>query len=110
MSSLQLTIGRKPQSSTMDMAAIEDFAVIVPAYNASDTILECVRAISNSVTPPSEIIVYNDGRIDNISERELGPVARVITNPGQPVGPARGRNIGAVESTCDILIFVDADV
>lgn len=94
----------------MSPAAIERFAVIVPAYNASATIGDCLQAILGSATKPSEIIVYHDGLTENLSRIALAPNARVISNPGRVVGAARGRNIGARESTCEIVIFVDADV
>jgi GT2 family glycosyltransferase len=94
----------------MNPAAIKRFAVIVPAYNASETIVDCLEAILSSTRKPSEVIVYHDGLTDNINRIALAPDVRVITNPGAPAGPARGRNAGSRESTCDILIFVDADV
>jgi GT2 family glycosyltransferase len=94
----------------MTPAAIKRFAVIVPAYNASKTIVDCLEAILSSTRKPSEVIVYHDGLTDNINTIALVPNVRVITNPGAPAGPARGRNAGSRESTCDVLIFVDADV
>jgi GT2 family glycosyltransferase len=94
----------------MNPAAIERFSVIVPAYNASTTIADCLKAILNSTQKPSEVIVYHDGLTDNVTQIALAPYVRVISNPSAPIGPARGRNIGARESTCDVLIFVDADV
>jgi GT2 family glycosyltransferase len=94
----------------MNPAAIRSFTVIVPAYNASGTIAECLEAILNSTRKPGEVIVYHDGRTDKLTQFALAPCVRVIANPGAPVGPARGRNIGVRESTCDVVIFVDADV
>ena len=94
----------------MNVPGIEGFAVIVPAYNASGTIADCLQAIVSSEAKPSEIIVYHDGLTDNVNRIALATHARIISNPGRVVGPARGRNIGARESTCEILIFVDADV
>src|SRR3984885_54338 len=104
------TCNRERRSSEMNPAAIKRFAVIVPAYNASETIVDCLEAILSSTRKPSEVIVYHDGLTDNINRIALAPDVRVITNPGAPAGPARGRNAGSRESTCDILIFVDADV
>ncbi len=94
----------------MNSAAIDRFAVIVPAYNASGTIVDCIDAILSSTRKPSEIIVYHDGLTDNVHKIARTPNVRVIANPGPPAGPARGRNAGSRESTCDVLIFVDADV
>ena len=94
----------------MNPAATKRFAVIVPAYNASGTIVDCLEAILSSTRKPDEVIVYHDGLTDNINRIALAPNVRVITNSGAPAGPARGRNAGSRESTCDVLIFVDADV
>ena len=52
----------------MNPAAIKRFAVIVPAYNASETIVDCLQAILSSTRKPSEVIVYHDGLTDNISQ------------------------------------------
>jgi GT2 family glycosyltransferase len=94
----------------MSLGSIERFAVIVPAYNASATISDCLQAILDSATKPTEVIVYHDGLTQNLSQIARPLHARVVSNSGSVVGPARGRNIGARESTCEILIFVDADV
>lgn len=94
----------------MNPAAIERFAVIVPAYNASNTIADCLEAILNSTQAPSEVIVYHDGLTDNVTRIALASNVRVIANHGAPVGPARGRNAAARDSNCDVFIFVDADV
>ena len=94
----------------MKQAAIKNFAVIIPAYRASDTIVDCLEAILASTRKATEIIVYNDGLTDNLSKIKLAPNVRVITNHGAPVGPARGRNAGSRESICEVLTFVDADV
>lgn len=94
----------------MKQAAIKSFAVIIPAYNASDTINDCLEAILASTRKPTEIIVYNDGLTDNLNKIRFAPKVRVIANHGAPVGPARGRNVGCRESACEVLIFVDADV
>ena len=94
----------------MTKAITERFAVIVPAYNASSTIADCLQAIVSSTRKPSEVIVYHDGLTNDLNQIALESNVCVIWNPGAPVGPARGRNAGARESTCDVLIFVDADV
>jgi glycosyltransferase involved in cell wall biosynthesis len=72
--------------------------------------VDCIEAILKSTRTPSEVIVYHDGLTDNVSQVALAPSVRVIANRGAPVGPARGRNAAARDSTCDVFIFVDADV
>jgi GT2 family glycosyltransferase len=63
-----------------------------------------------STPKPEEVIVFHDGLTENIEQIALALNVRVISNPGAPVGPAKGRNTAAHGSTCDVLIFVDADV
>jgi len=86
------------------------FAVIVPAYNASKTLPDCLAAILASTRKPDEIILYNDGSTDNTEQIARSLDIRVIANPGAPLGPAKGRNIAARASAADIYVFIDADI
>ena len=85
-------------------------AVIVPAWNAEDTLGPCLTAIFNSDRRPDEVYVYNDGSSDMTGTlaRRLG--ATVLDNFGPSVGPGVGRHRCAAETDADILVFVDADV
>jgi len=62
---------------------------IVPATNRPATIERCVDAIRRADDPPEELIV--------------------VEEPPKS-GPAHARNLGALEATGDILVFVDSDV
>jgi GT2 family glycosyltransferase len=64
-------------------------AAIVPATDRPTTLSACVAAIRSAEDPPEELIVV---------EEPAG------------VGAAAARNAGVRESTCEILVFVDADV
>jgi len=86
------------------------FAVIVPAYNATDTLSDCILAILTATRTPQEVIVYHDGLTDAIDQIAQLPTVKVISNSGPPVGPAKGRNVAARMASCELLIFVDADV
>ena len=86
------------------------FAVIVPAYDASDTLADCIHAILNSTRKPAEIVVFHDGLTDNIGQIERQPAVSVISNCGPPVGPAKARNAAAKKAHAPLLAFVDADV
>jgi GT2 family glycosyltransferase len=94
----------------MNSSTVKSFAVIIPAYNAAETIVDCVEAVLASTRKPNEVIIYHDGLTGSIDKIALAPNVRVVANPGAPVGPARGRNVASRQSTCDVLIFVDADV
>lgn len=62
---------------------------IVPATDRPATLPRCVDAIRRADDPPEELIVV-----------EQPPKA----------GPAHARNLGALEATGDVLVFVDSDV
>src|SRR5262249_61628479 len=86
------------------------FSVIVPAYNAGDTLADCLRAILTSSVQPDEVIVFNDGSTDDTLRIAQGFPVQVLSNTGPPVGPAIGRNRCATIAKSRILVFVDADV
>jgi len=82
-------------------------SVIVPAYNAEDTIGQCLEALDEQTHPPDEVIVVDDGSTDRTVDvsKEFG--ARVVSQPNS--GPAGARNRGAAMARGEILLFTDAD-
>jgi lipopolysaccharide/colanic/teichoic acid biosynthesis glycosyltransferase/GT2 family glycosyltransferase len=84
-------------------------SVIVPAYNAAQTIERCIEALlKQSVTREEyEVIVVDDGSTDSTATLARSYGVRVITQPRQ--GPAAARNAGAGQATGEILLFTDAD-
>lgn len=84
-------------------------SVIIPARNASDTLSDCLRAISaqEGIDLPYEVIVVDDGSTDDTGQIALGYEARVVTLDGR--GPAAARNTGAQNARGEILVFTDAD-
>jgi GT2 family glycosyltransferase len=85
-------------------------SVIVPAYNAESTILECLGALRSAMQPDDELIVFDDGSTDSTPGIAEAAGAHIMTNPGRPKGPAHGRNAAAASATKPFLMFVDADV
>lgn len=87
-------------------------SVIVPAFNAADTLAECLQALlSQTVSRSSyEIVVVDDGSLDATAD-----VAKGFCEQGVQVirqtnrGAAHARNTGVAHSTGDILLFTDSD-
>jgi GT2 family glycosyltransferase len=85
-------------------------SVIVPAFNAGEDLVRCLRALVASERPPDEIIVVDDGSTDDSVACAGGFGARVLATQSGPRGPAHARNCAARVATGDILVFIDADV
>ena len=84
-------------------------SVIVPVHNKAVELSQCLRALTECREAPSEIIVVDDQSTENIQEVAARHGARYFRTPWRG-GPALGRNLGAKHASCEILLFVDADV
>ena len=84
-------------------------SVIIPVYNAEDTLRLCLRNLRRSAFPSLEIIVVDDGSTDGsaLAAQEFDAV--LLSTEGRR-GPASARNIGARKAQGEILFFLDADV
>jgi cellulose synthase/poly-beta-1,6-N-acetylglucosamine synthase-like glycosyltransferase len=84
-------------------------SVIIPTYNDSGLIRNCLRSLSRQSFPKNkyEVIVVDDGSEDNTSDVVSKFKARFFHRPHR--GPAAARNFGATKARGDILLFTDAD-
>ncbi|MEM7416502.1 MAG: glycosyltransferase [Gemmatimonadota bacterium] len=84
-------------------------SVVVCAYNAEETIADCLSSLQRLEYPDVEIVVVNDGSRDTTGEiaRKYAGV-RVIDVPNG--GLATARNIGLAEAAGEIVAYTDADV
>jgi len=83
-------------------------SVIVCAYNAEDTIDECLTSLGKLTYRPFEIIVVNDGSRDATGSRARQHHCRVIDIPNG--GLSAARNVGLSAATGEIVAYTDADV
>jgi GT2 family glycosyltransferase/sugar lactone lactonase YvrE len=83
-------------------------SVVVCAYNAADTLADCLASLERLTYPDYEIILVNDGSKDRTSEigRSFARV-RVIDTPN--AGLSAARNVGLAEATGEIVAYTDAD-
>lgn len=85
-------------------------SIIVPVYNGGEPFHQCLQSLQALNPPPMEVIVVADGDTDGswqLAEEFGSHVIRLPTTSG---GPARPRNIGALQAKGEYLFFVDADV
>lgn len=89
-------------------------SVVVCAYNAADTIGECLASLDRLDYPNYEVIVVNDGSKDGTGEiartwwSTPGAAKRVIEVANG--GLSLARNIGLEHATGEIVAYTDADV
>src|SRR5207244_2296104 len=84
-------------------------SVVVCAYNAADTIGDCLDSLSALTYPDAEIIVVNDGSRDATGEiARRYPAVRLIEVANG--GLSAARNIGLQHATGEIVAYTDADV
>ncbi len=84
-------------------------SVVIPSYNGGTQLDECLNAIAHLATPPSEVIVVDDGSNDGSIQKAAEGGFRTLATSGRE-GPAVARNIGAQAAAGDIVFFLDADV
>ena len=87
-------------------------SIVVPVYNAYETIKECIESILDNDYPKelTEILAIDDGSTDKtlelLEEIKDNRLKILVQDHG---GPAKARNLGIHESKGDIIIFTDSD-
>lgn len=90
----------------------QKISVIIPAYNAGSWIERCVESVFHQTWRNIEIIVINDGSIDDTLEKlELLKISdnRLIVIDKSNEGVVKARNVGVEKATGEYLVFLDAD-
>jgi len=83
-------------------------SVVVCAYNAADTLEDCLTSLDRLTYPDYEVVLVNDGSRDATGEiARRHPRVRLIevTNAGL----SAARNVGLAEATGEIVAYTDAD-
>ena len=89
------------------------FSVIIPCFNAADTLSETLESIRLQTVSDWEVICVDDGSTDDTRLRILDAAKnddriKLVENPGK--GPSAARNFGAeLVAQGSIISFCDAD-
>lgn len=84
-------------------------SVIVPAYNAAETIGAALDSALGQTYAPYEIIVIDDGSTDDTARVLARYRDRLVYLKQANSGPAAARNRGLERARGDLIAFLDAD-
>ena len=84
-------------------------SIVIPVYNSSLTLKECLASIFSSSFKDYEVIVVSDNSTDNSVKIASEFNTNIIELP-ENKGPGNARNEGAKIAQGDILLFIDSDV
>ena len=83
-------------------------SVVVCAYNAADTVADCLTALDRLTYPHVEILLVNDGSTDATADI-ASRYSRVRVVSIASSGLCVARNTGLAEATGEIVAYTDAD-
>ena len=87
-------------------------SIIIPVYNASEYLENCVGSILRQSYSHFEIILVDDGSTDesgSVCDRLSKDDERIITVHTENGGTSAARNVGVKRATGDYITFVDND-
>jgi len=83
-------------------------SVLIPAYNAEETIKQCIEGIHNQTYKNIEIIVIDDGSTDNTAEIVATLKCKLI-KLNENMGAGNARNLGLKAAVGNYIYFIDSD-
>ena len=84
-------------------------SVVIPMFNAQETIEDCLDHVFSSQREDLEVIVVDDGSTDDTLAKAVRYPCRVLENETNR-GAASARNKGIEASTGQLILFIDSDV
>lgn len=91
---------------------MEKLSIIIPMYNAENTITDCVESILCQDYNNLEVICIDDGSTDNtkkIVNNLINKDKRIKYFYKENGGPSSARNLGLMKSTGELIMFIDSD-
>lgn len=92
-----------------DNIAFPKISIVIPMYNASSSIEECLENVFNSEYREFEVILVDDCSSDDTVQKVSRFPCEFLKNEINQ-GPAYSRNRGVKEAKANIILFIDSDV
>lgn len=89
--------------------SVAKVSVIIPARNASATIVAAVDSALSQTLKPLEVIVVDDQSSDDTAKLALGLGSGVHVIKGEGLGSGPARNLGVNAARGEVIAFLDAD-
>lgn len=85
------------------------YDVVIPAFNASETIKEALNSVLSQTLKPVSVIVVNDGSTDDTAAlaAAFSPLVTVLEQANQ--GPGKATSLGMRACTSALIALLDAD-
>lgn len=91
------------------MTSQASLAVVIPARNRATLIERALASVFSQTRPPDEVIVVDDGSIDDTAQRVRRFGNGVVLIEAAPQGVAGARNAGVRAAASDFIAFLDSD-
>lgn len=88
-------------------------SVVIPSFNEDKVIENCLNSLAKQTYQNLEIIVIDDGSVDDTREKVSDLESRINNLKllkQDHKGPGEARNLGAKKASGNILVFVDSDM
>lgn len=93
----------------MTLPSSPKISVVIPAFNASSHIEECLQYVEASEFKEFEVLLVDDGSTDDTAAKIASYPARVLKNETN-LGAAASRDRGAQEARANLILFIDSDI
>ena len=103
-----LFFGEGSMTSRVKLREYPKASVIVCSYNGGKTLDRCLQSLKDINYPNYEVVLVDDGSKDNTQEIAVRhPWIKNIRQENK--GLSYARNVGARESTGDVIVYTDSD-
>ena len=85
------------------------FSVLIPCYQAADTVGSAVASVLSQTSAPHEVIVCDDGSRDALHEALAPYLDQIVVLHQENRGVAAARNLGLANASGEFVAVCDAD-